>query len=177
MTNQPEYDWQVRLIRLVVLLLAALLLISAQAYAGKVKMYAPPGRAGTSQYGEDIPTGGGNAQPPSMTGGNKTAAQIAGLGSGKVGARKLATLGKAGAAAARFAEQTAPTRAAFGPTNQGSTRNHVTLAASGGSAITGLGHLIDGSDQGGIGIFLPLLLALSLIGTAVLGVRRSRRPD
>jgi hypothetical protein len=50
---------------------------------------------------------------------------------------------------------------------------------NGGSALSGLLHLIGGSDAGGIGVFLPLLLAFGL-GAAVAGgalhVLRRRQP-
>ena len=40
------------------------------------------------------------------------------------------------------------------------------MSETGGSALSGLLHLIGGSDSGGIGVCLPLLLAFSL-GAAV----------
>jgi hypothetical protein len=181
---RPAYDRGMRLIRslLAVLVLCAL----AGAPAAIAKQYAPPGKAGTSEYAEDIPTGGGNTATPAMGGGNKTAAQIDKLGAGKVGVRKLTKLGTTGAAAAQFAQQTAPaTDAGRAPGTQagrvagagepgGLTRGS-TLSAPSGSAIGGLWHAVTGSDAGGIGIFLPLLLVLSALGAAVAGVRM-RRP-
>ncbi len=151
-------------------------LISPQADAAKpTKMYLPPGKAGASQYGEDIPTAGGNGLSPAETGGNKTAAQISRLGAGKLGIRKLAKRGKTGVAAAKFAQQTAPT-VSSGPSKPIARHGEV-LTASGGSAMSGLGHLIDGSDANGIGVLLPLLLALSVVGAVVLGLFRLRRPE
>jgi hypothetical protein len=187
---QPTYDRAVRLIRslLAVLALSALLW-SPAAFA---KQYAPPGKAGTSEYAEDIPTAGGNAKTPGEGGGNKTSAQIDHLGAGKQGVRKLAKLGATGAAAAQFALQTAPTTtsAASSPstvTNSSSTGTKThgghsqlaperTLTASGSSAISALGRVIGGSDVGGIGIFLPLLLVAGALGAAALAAARTRRP-
>jgi hypothetical protein len=179
-----------RSIRTGLAVLTAGLLLSAPGAAAK--NYAPPGKAGTSEYAEDIPAAGGNVPTPSMDGGNKTAAQIDHLGAGKVGMRKLAKLGKTGAAAAQFAQQTAPvttnstTSPAAQPTTAAGTSHHhstaagrpasAVLTASGGSAISGLGHVIGGSDVDGIGVFLPLLLVLSAVGAVVVGVLRMRRP-
>lgn len=186
---QRTYDRAMRLIRslLVVLALSALLW-SPAAFA---KQYAPPGKAGTSEYAEDIPTAGGNAKTPSMGGGNKTSAQIDDLGAGKEGVHKLAKLGTSGAAAAQFAQQTAPATAAAPTTTSTSTTSsgtkpphshpspvvtqHQTLTASGGSAVTALGRIIGGSDVGGIGIFLPLLLVVGALGAAALAAVRTRR--
>lgn len=177
MACRPAYDRMMRLVRISLAMLAAALLMSAQADAAKTKMYLPPGKAGASQYGEDIPTAGGNTLSPAMTGGNKTAAQISSLGSGKIGVRKLAKLGKTGASAAALARQTAPTVASPGASKPGAGHHRSVLTASGGSAISGLGHLIDGSDADGIGVFLPLLLALSVVGAVVLSLLRLRRPE
>jgi hypothetical protein len=179
-----------RSIRTGLAVLATGLLLAAPVAAAK--NYAPPGKAGTSEYAEDIPAAGGNVSTPAMGGGNKTAAQIDKLGAGKAGVRKLAKLGKTGAAAAQFAQQTAPvtTNAVVSTTvvsttvsgagRHASTPAHrptsAVLTASGGSAISGLGHMIGGSDVDGIGVFLPLLLVLSAVGAVVVGVLGMRRP-
>lgn len=190
-SRQPTYDHVMRSIRTGLAVLAACLLVSAP--VAVAKNYAPPGKAGTSEYAEDIPAAGGNVSTPSMGGGNKTAAQIDKLGAGKAGVRKLAKLGKAGAAAAQFAQQTAPvtTNSTTSPARKTTaparttSHHHATpagrpasavLTASGGSAISGLGHVIGGSDVDGIGIFLPLLLVLSAFGAVVAGTLRMRRP-
>lgn len=176
MPGQPAYHRSMRLIRVAVLVLSVALLVSGQAMAAKTtKMYLPPGRAGASQYGEDIPTAGGSGLSPAETGGNKTAAQISRLGAGKLGIRKLAKRGKTGVAAAKFAQQTAPA-VSSGP-SKAVARHGEVLTASGGSAMSGLGHLIDGSDANGIGVFLPLLLALSVLGAVAVGIFRTRRSD
>lgn len=158
----------------------------ATAPSALAKNYAPPGKAGTSQYAEDIPSGGGNVSTPAMGTANKSSAQIDKIGAGKAGVRKLAKLGKTGEAAAQFAQETAPTTTvAAAPTKAAPTKAVVTgkpgiaagsrvFTASGGSAVSGVGKLIGGSDAGGIGIFLPLLLILCLIGAAAAGVARLR---
>jgi hypothetical protein len=168
------------------------------ALAGKTKTYAPPGKAGSSEYSEVIPASGGNVAPPSAAAGNTTAAPISKLGQGRVGLRKLAKLGKRGAAAAQFAQATAPTVVANSHTTTNhTTKNHATNGrglkgggsangartrptqelklTAGGSALSGIGDLLGGSDVDGIGILLPLLLAFGLGAAATVTVQRLRR--
>ncbi|HEX3616108.1 MAG TPA: hypothetical protein VHU61_06200 [Solirubrobacteraceae bacterium] len=171
------------------ILAAFVLAVLASSPAAIAKQYAPPGKAGTSEYAEDIPTAGGNVKTPAMGGGNKTAAEIDRLGSGKEGVRRLAKLGKAGAEAALFTQQTAPatrsvaplrTGGQFKPRRQrpGTARQHpgtatqATLTATGGSAISALRNVIGGSDVDGLGILLPLLLAFLLGAAVAVGVSR-----
>lgn len=167
-----------RLIR--VALAVAMLTLMAGVSTSFAKNYAPPGKAGTSQYAEDIPSGGGNEPTPAMGIANKSRAQINKIGSGKVGVSKLSKLGKTGAAAALFAQQTAPTTAvaaAHKPVvtgRPGARPRSELLPASGGSAVGGVENLITGSDAGGIGIFLPLFLIVCLVGAAALAVARIR---
>jgi hypothetical protein len=164
----------------VLLLLVASLTWVPIASAAKTKVYAPPGKAGTSEYSEVVPTSGGNVLPPSMGGGNPTAAQISRIGPGKAGVRKLSKLGKQGAAAAQFAQATAPAviHSAHGLKGPPSPTGSATLtAAPGGSSLNGVADLLGGSDAGGIGLLLPLLLAFGLgwAGAVVLlRVRRGR---
>lgn len=139
--------------------------------ANKVKVYAPPGKAGTSEYSEIVPSAGGNTLPPVMGGGNPTEAQISKLGSGKVGVRRLAKLGKQGAAAAQFAQQTAPATVPGGRKSKSSSLS----PAPGGSALSGLTHLLGGSDVDGIGLVLPLALAFGLGWAGAMALFRTRR--
>jgi hypothetical protein len=175
-----------RLIRVAATVSMTTLLAVAPAQAAKTKTYAPPGKAGSSQYAEVVPTGGGNVQTPAMGAGNPTAKQISSLGAGKSGVRQLAKLGKQGAAAAQFAQQTAPTivhsahglQGPQGASNVSGVRTPLASAA-GGSALSGITHVLGGSDAGGIGLFLPLLLAFGLgaaMAVSVLRVRRARQP-
>jgi hypothetical protein len=150
------------------------------AWAGQTKIYAPPGRAGTSEYAEVVPSDQGNGLPPAMGGGNRTTAQIKRLGSGGTGAEKLAKLGKQGAAAARFAEQTAPNvvESAHGlgaGTGPGPGVRNLG-AGSGGSAFSAIAHMLGGADAGGIGAFLPWLLALGAAGAVGYLFGRRLRP-
>jgi hypothetical protein len=179
---QRSYDRLMRVSRVAFAVLLTTLLVAAPAEAGKTKTYAPPGKAGTSEYAEVVPTPGGNARTPAMGGGNKTGAQISRIGSASRGIRKLEKLGKQGAAAAQFAQETAPTivrsRHGFGG-QPGATGSTTLTAAAGGSALSGIGHLLGGSDAGGIGLFLPLLLAFGLgaaLALLIVRLRRSREP-
>jgi hypothetical protein len=175
-----------RLARVMSLVLAMALLSAAPAVAGKTKVYAPPGKAGSSQYSEVVPTGGGNVQTPAMGAANPTAKQISSLGAGGTGLRKLSKLGKQGAAAAQFAQQTAPaivhsTHGLNGPSapSGGKPAKAAPLSPTNGSAITGITSVLGGSDAGGIGVLLPLLLAFCLgaaVALSVARVRRERRP-
>ncbi len=171
----PTYDRLMRLIRPSLVVCGATLILAAPAQAGKVKVYAPPGKAGTSEYSEIVPTAGGNTQTPAMGGGNPTAAQISHVGLGRLGVRKLAKLGKSGAAAAQFAQATAPSvtvpHHGLGGTVP-ATRTATLTAASGDSAAGGVWRVLGGSDAGGIGVFLPLLLAFGLGAAVTAGVLR-----
>lgn len=167
------YDLPMRLVRLrpIFLVFAMAGVFSSSAAAAKV--YAPPGKAGATQYSETLPASGGNVAPPGATpytGSGKPGSlgPIAKLGSGAAGVRHLAKLGTEGQAAAGFAQATAP--AAVTPDRAGAP-----AGASGGSAVHGLLSLLGGSDAGGIGLFFPALLALSLLAALVAaGIQRSR---
>ena len=173
------YDRFMRVIRVASAVVVTALLIAAPAEAGKTKTYAPPGKAGTSEYSEVVPTSGGNVQTPAMVGGNQTAAQISRIGAGKAGVRRLSRLGKQGAAAAALAQETAPPPAgsSHGLGGQSSQASASKLTAtSGGSALSGVGRLLGGSDSGGIGLFLPLFLAFGFAFAGVAAVVKLRRP-
>ena len=144
------------------LVATAWLTLASPAFAGKTKVYDPPGKAGANEYAEVVPSAGGNVAPPSSGGGNTTAAQISKLGAGKLGIKKLTKLGTQGTAASQFALQTAPsptpTRlpppAASVPSRAGSV-----VKAPVGSALAGVGQLLGGSDADGLGLVLPVSLA------------------
>jgi hypothetical protein len=192
---RPTYDQGMRAFRIVLAVFALSAFVWVPAAAAK--QYAPPGKAGTSEYAEDIPTAGGNVSTPAMGGGNRTAAQIDKLGAGKAGVRKLTKLGTTGAATAQFAQQTAPvvSRATAltdttgsgnastsnaGTGTSGRSARGSTLAASGKSALSGVWGTISGADVDGIGAFLPLLLAFGLgaaVAVMVLRLRRDEQPS
>lgn len=154
--------------RVVVVLVTGLCLAAVPpAFAGSTKVYDPPGKAGANEYAEVVPSSGGNVSTPALGGGNTTPAQISHLGAGRAGVKALAKLGKQGAGAAAFAEETAPAPAISIPRRVvgGKRRPQpVLLRAPAGSPLSGLGRLLSGADGGGIGIVLPLLLAGGLAG-------------
>ena len=171
--RRASYHGAMLLKRIALVLVVASSLGCVPAASAK-KTYAPPGKAGTSEYAETLPAAGGNVSPPATGGGNPTGAALSKLGSGKAGAEKLSKLGKAGKSAAAFARATAPVAAP--PASSSS----ITVGdQTGGSALSGLLHLIGGSDSGGIGVFLPLLLAFGLgaaLAVSVSRVLRRRQP-
>jgi hypothetical protein len=150
---------------------------------------APPGHAGATQYFETIPTSMGNAAPPSVSSSsNPTAGSpITTIGAGRRGVRRLARLGAAGQAAAAFAAATAPPpphglRGEKSSSGQGvggaslaAAKQEAAQTASGGSEAGGLWRTLSGSNAGGIGVLLPLLLVTSLVVAILLGVARFRR--
>jgi hypothetical protein len=127
---------------------------------------APPGKSGADQYFETIPSARGNVAPPGSAGG--------GTGSASAGVKRIAHLGKDGQAASALAAATAPSSGSGGSGPGGQTGNH----ALGGAASTALGHVINGSDSGGLGLWLPILLGSSLlIAVAIVATRLLRRPE
>lgn len=126
------------------------------------RVLAPPGHAGANQYFEVIPTSAGNAAPPgSVRGsGNATAGSeaLAPFGQGSKGDAKLAKLGKDGRAAAAIVAAMAPS-AVRGGARIGAYTN----GSQEGSIADGIATALAGSDAGGIGLVLPLLLATALI--------------
>jgi hypothetical protein len=122
---------------------------------------APPGKSGADQYFETIPTSVGNAAPPgSVSGssfpGGQSPKRLRQAGAGAAG---LSRLGKDGRAAAALAKATAPV-----------------LAGAPGRTAGGAGKSIyQGSDHGGFGLLLPLLLATSLLITVGFAAPRLRR--
>jgi hypothetical protein len=158
-----------RLTRTVVMLLVCGAVLACPSAAG-AKNYAPPGKAGTSEYAETLPAAGGNVAPPANPG-SAGGQALSKVGNGGAGARRLEKLGRAGQSAAAFARATAPQ--ALTPSEPVSS-----AGSSGGSALSGLLDLIGGSDAGGIGLLLPLLLALSLAAALGAGaVRRRHQRD
>lgn len=168
---------------LIAIVFAAVLAVPGQALALHL---APPGKAGADQYFETVPTSAGNAAPPS--GGTTNGHALAQLGHGRVGAARLSHLGKTGQAAAALAAATAPTPAsrllANGPGANGRGANGSGAAGSttisqpqGKSAVSAIVDALAGSDDGGLGVALPLLLVTALIVALGLGVVALRRRD
>lgn len=179
MACKPSYHRAMRLKRIALALVVAGSFVCASAAAAK-KTYAPPGKAGTSEYAETLPAAGGNVAPPAIGSRKPTGAALSKLGSGKAGAEKLSKLGKAGQSAAAFARATAPVAAPTAiPSNTTAGGHRGSTLSGGGSAFSGVLHLIGGSDAGGIGVFMPLLLSFGLgaaVAVSALRVLRRRQP-
>lgn len=165
---------------LALIIVVAALAVPATATAAH---YAPPGKAGATQYFETIPTSGGNVAPPSYnptprpsssSSSSPTTASptLASVGTGSHGSKKLSRMGKSGQAAANFAQATSPVVPAASSTGNGLDKLQ---ANPGGSAVGSLTSMLTGSDAGGIGIFMPLLLGLSLLAALGIGAYRAIR--
>ena len=165
----------------VVAVLVGMLLAAAPAAAvakgtGSTK-YDPPGLGGANQYYELIPTsGGGTTTPTDLSA--PTAKTVDALGKSKQAIKKLRKLGAAGKATADWAEATAPTRAretgGLG-SESSSTATAASVSTGGGSAFSGVAHLLGGSDVDGIGAALPILLLVSLAGAVGYAAGRGAR--
>ena len=145
--------------RLLPTALALVLLFPASVSAQQT--IAPPGKAGADQYFETIPSGVGNAKPPQGSGATGSPS----ANSRSAGVATLARSGKDGRAAAAFAASSAPRTA------------HVAIASSGSGDSPSSTALrpIGGTDAGGLGIALPILLATVAIAAAALALTRRRQ--
>lgn len=149
----------------------ALPVATAAAAPGRV----PPGNSGVNQYTETLPGPGGN-EPTSGIGGKanggggRTPAKVL----GHANAAQLEALGPEGRAAAQLAAESAPESVTRQPNGKESNSS----GSSGAGQI--LGQLTGSSDSGGMGLLLPLLIAMAVVGAAayVLGRRRTAHtPD
>ena len=138
---------------------------------------APPGHAGANQYVEVIPTSAGNAAPPGSVSGSGSASAgpqaLAHFGQGRAGDVKLTRLGKDGQAAAALAASTAPSPVRGAGYARGAAG--VSISAPHGSPASGVADALTGSDAGGLGLLLPLLLASALIAAIGIAAARVRR--
>jgi hypothetical protein len=149
---------------------AACLALAAPAAAQSDRI-APPGNAGVDEYLETIPGADGNR--PSARRPDETPALS---GSARW---RLEALGDDGRAAAALADATAPPRPGAGrPATGGSGRPPgagLERAGDGSGAVSAVVDRAFGTDDGGMGAALPLLLAASLAGAVALALARRRR--
>lgn len=148
----------------------ALPVANAAAAPGRV----PPGNSGANQYTETLPGPGGN-EPTSGIGdkanggGGRTPAKVL----GHANAAQLEALGPEGRAAAQLAAESAPESAIGQPRGTGS--NPQASNPSGSSGVNQiLGQLTGSSDSGGMGVLLPLLIAMTVVGAAAYALGRRR---
>jgi hypothetical protein len=155
-----------RLTRSTVVLVVASALVALPAAAQAVE-YAPAGKAGANEYVETLPASGGNVAPPAS--GASSGSTLTQSSAAKAATHKLKQLGADGQAAVQFADATAPK--VVPPPHKPSA----SVVSPSGSALTGFFHVIGGSDAGGIGAFMPLLLAFGLGAAVAFSVVRVRR--
>ncbi len=154
---------------LAVLALSVVMLPASAAAKGGSVLYAPPGHAGASEYSEDLPTSGGSTtQPTNLSA--PSPVQLNKLGQGRQGARKLVHDGTQGKAALDWARATAPRQIG---SSSSSSPTATTANLHSGSAVSGIADVLSGSDVGGLGAIVPLLLGLML--AAAIGFAAGRR--
>jgi hypothetical protein len=131
---------------------------------------APPGNSEVNQYAETLPSGGGEntVNPPGSGPGGGGGGNGGGQGQGGAPVippqtqRQLERLGPDGRAAAALAEANAP-QPPVGARGAGGGGAGAGKGDSVADAVTGA---LTGSDQGGMGAFLPI----ALFGVAGLGI-------
>jgi O-antigen ligase len=139
-------------------------------------LVVPPGKAGANQYFETIPGAAGNFAPPQagrvIT--RLNSRSLTALGRGQHAAQELVRLPGGGEAAARLAAATAwPLTRAAG-VSAAVKHPRRPFDPPGGSPIAAIAETVGGSDEGGLGWALPVLLAAVLVGTVWVAVRRKR---
>src|SRR3954454_1404545 len=146
----------------VVLVCLGALMPAAAAGQGSV---APPGNSGIDEYLETVPAAGGNHRPGAGHGALSPAAKKA-----------LDALGANGRAAAAASDATAPVQAKGGSGQKTQLPDsEVKIREPSGSPFAALGRALTGSnDQGGLGAWLPILLALTAAGFLAAAVVRRR---
>jgi hypothetical protein len=127
---------------------------------------APPGNSGVDEYLETVPTAGGNAPSsgaPSGGHGHLPAAVT----------KALAARGADGRATAALAAGTAPSGPARSTPPAGLPAREL-REPSGSSVPSAIARALGGEGAGGMGVWLPILLALSALGIGGVAVARRR---
>jgi len=137
-----------------------LLAVPTTAIAQAPETNAPPGNSAVDEYFETVPgaTGdrsSGAAGGPAGSGGGLSPAERA----------RLERLGPDGKALADVIEATSPTRP---------TPAKTPLASEGRSPVSEVFDAAIGGGEGGMGVFLPLILLASLLATIALMLLRRR---
>jgi O-antigen ligase len=139
-------------------------------------LVVPPGKAGANQYFETIPGVAGNFAPPraGRVATRSDLRSLTALGRGQHAAQELIGLNVGGQAAARLAADTAwPLTRAAGATTAVKDAGQ-RFDRRGSSPIAAIAETVGGSDEGGLGWGLPVLLAAVLAGAVWVAVRRKR---
>jgi hypothetical protein len=150
-------------------LLCALATAAAAAPAAFAQaQIAPPGNAGVDEYLETVPDGRGNApldrtrpapRRPSVPAATR---------------RRLEGLGEDGARAAALAEAGSPRGGGRTVGGTAPPRGALGRAGDGGSGLGVVLREAAGGGDGGMGVALPVLLVVTLLGAAALALRRRR---
>jgi hypothetical protein len=184
----PSVFTGVTFARVLTVAIAALLVVSAN--AGATQTVVPPGHAGGNQYVETIPGAGGEDATAPVQGGT------IGGGGGKPGgpdrggpsvtealgtetAHRFEQAGKAGKRTANLAAATGPSRKAGAAGSYAGATNGQAGSTSGESPLQQiLGHLTGAESDDGMGLLMPLLIAMTAILAVgfLLGRRRLARP-
>jgi hypothetical protein len=128
---------------------------------------APPGNSGVSQYLETIPAADGNR--PAGKGTNSSALPVQTLS-------RLKAAGRDGQVVAQIVASSAPASKRDQSAPNPSSRPNSASASSARSLPTTLAvPSLTGSAGGGMGILLPALLILTLVGAVVFALSRRRR--
>ena len=133
--------------------------------ASAQRSQAPPGNSGVQEYVETLPDGSGKRATNDA--GHAVKAPLPESGVVSVSTRKkLAGLGDAGSETAALAEATAPRPAARGASSQD------TSEGDNGPVLSGIVRTAAGGDGDGMGVVLPLLMLVVLVGAAGYGLSR-----
>lgn len=171
----------------ILLSIAGLLAVPAAATAAQGNI--PPGNSGGNQYTEGIPGPGGNQRTHGGGGGQNgqgssplsPSARQALAGRGALGERVAALAAATGTGHRVGGGQTAGAAgkgaAGKGAGGKGQSKGG-NGAASGGNGDSGLlsavKHAVGDEDSGGMGIVLPLIIGLSLLGALAIVLARRR---
>jgi hypothetical protein len=150
-------------VSLIALLVAALPAGTASAKTGK----APPGQSGVDEYVESLPSSDGSTGSDTGSGGGSR------RGLSPAAARRLAQQGPDGKAVAAL---TAATGSAprHRPAEPGGAADRDVASGGDQGFISGIASALTGGSSGGMGIALPIILGVTLLGAAVIGVVRFR---
>jgi hypothetical protein len=132
--------------RLAVALAVFLALLAMPCVASAEKGHAPPGNSGIDEYVESIPTAKGNRPTGKLRPGRTSLLSAQARG-------KLRAAGADGRRVEALVRKTAPRRRARSTTSQGDSPGE----------FASLGEALSGSNQGGMGVALPIILALTLL--------------
>ena len=154
-------------------LTATLLTAFAIALAPASAAWAGSGNASVDQYTEHVPTAGGGGGSGGGGSGQSSIPQST--------QQSLDTQGAAGQAAANLAESSAPSapvkrdsKAGNSGHGQRSRVDAVGTSSPGSSGGDAIGQAVKGDSDGGLGVLLPIILVVSVLGAVAIVAARRR---